>query len=88
MGPNETMEEYLGSVVALPIDFNRPMWEWTFVSKPDTNEHVLVVRVHHVVGDGVALMTLLNHLLGKVSERASEGANGVDGAVEGGGGAR
>mmetsp|Transcript_32063 Transcript_32063/g.74001 ORF Transcript_32063/g.74001 Transcript_32063/m.74001 type:complete len:737 (-) Transcript_32063:34-2244(-) len=65
LGPHETMEEYMGSVVALPIDFNRPMWEWTIVSKPDTNEHVLVVRVHHVVGDGVALMTLLNHLLGK-----------------------
>ena len=65
LGPNETMEDYMGSVVALPIDFSRPMWEWTIVSKPDKNEHVLVVRVHHVVGDGVALMTLLNHLLGK-----------------------
>jgi len=67
LGANETINDYMGTVVALPIDFSRPMWEWTLLSKPSTGEHVLVFRVHHVIGDGVALMTLLNHLLGKDS---------------------
>ena len=35
------------------IDFDRPMWEWEVVSKPDTGQHLLLVRVHHGESRGI-----------------------------------
>mmetsp|Transcript_76235 Transcript_76235/g.217821 ORF Transcript_76235/g.217821 Transcript_76235/m.217821 type:complete len:484 (+) Transcript_76235:200-1651(+) len=65
LSPEQNLQEYIASKLTQGIDFDRPMWEWEVVSKPDEGKHLLLVRVHHVVGDGVALMTLMDHLLGK-----------------------
>lgn len=65
LGPDEDLQEYVGSQLSKGMDFDKPMWAWEVVSKPSTSEHLLMIRIHHVIGDGVALMTLLDHLLGR-----------------------
>ena len=58
---DSALEELVSELVSEPLDRTRPLWQIYHVEGLDSGS-VLVARVHHAVGDGVALVKLLLRL--------------------------
>ncbi|XP_047068968.1 wax ester synthase/diacylglycerol acyltransferase 5-like [Lolium rigidum] len=57
---DQVVEDYAASLVTLPMDASRPLWEFHFLDFPTSEAtSTVVLRVHHSLGDGVSLMTLV-----------------------------
>ncbi|KAI4989253.1 wax ester synthase/diacylglycerol acyltransferase 11-like [Hordeum vulgare subsp. vulgare] len=58
--PDRAVEDYKTSLPALPMDPSRPLWEFHFLDFPTSEAtSTVVIRVHHSMGDGMSLITLL-----------------------------
>ncbi|XP_044950446.1 wax ester synthase/diacylglycerol acyltransferase 11-like [Hordeum vulgare subsp. vulgare] len=58
--PDRAVEDYVASVYTLPMDYSRPLWEFHFLDFPTSEaSSTVVLRVHHSLGDGMSLITLL-----------------------------
>ncbi|XP_062082159.1 wax ester synthase/diacylglycerol acyltransferase 5-like isoform X2 [Humulus lupulus] len=58
--PDRFMEDYISHMTKTPLDFCRPLWELHILNlKTSQSEASVVFRIHHSVGDGVSLMSLL-----------------------------
>ncbi|KAM3259256.1 hypothetical protein ACQJBY_050814 [Aegilops geniculata] len=58
--PDRAVEDYVASVYTLPMDRSRPLWEFHFLDFPTSEAaSTVVLRVHHSLGDGMSLITLL-----------------------------
>uniref|UniRef100_A0ACD6AJX7 Uncharacterized protein n=1 Tax=Avena sativa TaxID=4498 RepID=A0ACD6AJX7_AVESA len=58
--PDQAMEDYTASLLTLPMDRSRPLWEFHFLDFPTSEaSSTVLIRVHHSLGDGVSLITLL-----------------------------
>lgn len=55
------LQEMVGDLMSAPLPRDRPLWQVHHVEGFEGGS-VLVARVHHAVGDGVALVKLLLHL--------------------------
>ncbi|KNA14851.1 hypothetical protein SOVF_103630 [Spinacia oleracea] len=64
--------------VCTPLSESKPLWEVHVL----TGLKCVVLRVHHSVGDGVSLMSMLSACFGKTTP-VSETGNGVDDASHG-----
>lgn len=57
------LENYITDLsIAPPLDITRPMWQCHILNGPSSNGSAaanMVVRVHHALGDGTSLMSLL-----------------------------
>uniref|UniRef100_A0ACD5VJR0 Uncharacterized protein n=1 Tax=Avena sativa TaxID=4498 RepID=A0ACD5VJR0_AVESA len=57
---DRAMEDYLSSISTLPMDHSRPLWELHVLDFPTTEAAAaLALRMHHSLGDGASLMSLL-----------------------------
>ncbi|KAL6648125.1 hypothetical protein ACP70R_012349 [Stipagrostis hirtigluma subsp. patula] len=57
---DEAMEEYVASLSTIPMDQSRPLWELHVLDFPTAEAaSAVVVRVHHALGDGMSLVSLL-----------------------------
>jgi hypothetical protein len=57
---DQVVEDYAASLVTLPMDASRPLWEFHILDFPTSEAtSTVVLRVHHSLGDGVSLMTLV-----------------------------
>lgn len=71
-GPLEDhLDELVGGLMGTPLDPDRPPWLMHLVTGPDA-ESALVVRVHHCVGDGSALVQVLLSLTDGAPETPRE----------------
>ncbi|VAI35042.1 unnamed protein product [Triticum turgidum subsp. durum] len=58
--PDRALEDYVASLPALPMDCSRPLWEFHFLDFPTSEAtSTAVIRVHHSLGDGMSLITML-----------------------------
>jgi hypothetical protein len=58
--PEKAVEDYVSSLSMLPMDRGRPLWEFHFLDVPTSEAtSTTVLRLHHSIGDGASLMTLL-----------------------------
>ena len=58
--PDRAVEDYVGTLSTLPMDWSRPLWEFHVLDFPTSEAAATtVVRVHHSLGDGMSLLTLL-----------------------------
>jgi hypothetical protein len=58
---NETqLLQLVGQLMAQPLDRSRPLWQVHIVDLPDTT--AIIIRLHHALGDGVAMMHVLSTL--------------------------
>lgn len=67
-GDEAALSDLVGDLLSTPLDRGRPLWQIHHV-EGFAEGSVLVARVHHAVGDGVALVSLLRSL-------TDEGAGG------------
>lgn len=52
------LDDYLAALVSRPLAMDRPLWELHVVNGPG-HAGVLVSRIHHAIGDGMALLNVL-----------------------------
>ncbi|GJN40107.1 hypothetical protein PR202_gb29276 [Eleusine coracana subsp. coracana] len=57
---DELLEDYLASLSTLPMDNSRPLWDVHVLDFPTSEAAAsLAFRIHHAIGDGMALISLL-----------------------------
>ncbi|CAA7055782.1 unnamed protein product [Microthlaspi erraticum] len=58
--PDQFLEDYTSSVANTPMDMSKPLWEFHLLNIKRSNaESVVLARIHHSIGDGMSLMSLL-----------------------------
>lgn len=58
--PDKAMEDYVSSLSTRPMDHSRPLWEFHVLDFPTSEARAAVaIRMHHSLGDGVSLISLL-----------------------------
>ena len=57
-GDQATLEELVNDFMSTPLDFTKPLWQFHLVENYGEG-CALLCRLHHCVGDGIALMRLL-----------------------------
>ncbi|KAK3165560.1 hypothetical protein QOZ80_1AG0034730 [Eleusine coracana subsp. coracana] len=58
--PDKAVEDYVASLSTLPMDETRPLWEFHVLDFPTSEAAATTaIRVHHSLGDGMSLLTLL-----------------------------
>ena len=53
-GGKEELERFVGDLASEPLDFNHPLWTVHIIEKYEGGAAV-VFRIHHAMGDGIAL---------------------------------
>lgn len=58
--PDQAVEDYLSWLSTAPMDHSRPLWEFHVLDFPTSRATATVaIRMHHSLGDGVSLLSLL-----------------------------
>ncbi|KAF8766206.1 hypothetical protein HU200_007712 [Digitaria exilis] len=58
--PDKAVEDYVATLSTLPMDESRPLWEFHVLDFPTSEAAATTaIRVHHSLGDGMSLLTLL-----------------------------
>ncbi|KAL6614432.1 hypothetical protein ACP70R_036702 [Stipagrostis hirtigluma subsp. patula] len=58
--PDMAVEDYVASLSTRPMDETRPLWEFHVLDFPTSEAAATTaIRVHHSLGDGMSLLTLL-----------------------------
>uniref|UniRef100_A0A0E0L5J1 Uncharacterized protein n=1 Tax=Oryza punctata TaxID=4537 RepID=A0A0E0L5J1_ORYPU len=58
--PDQVIEDYMSTLSTQPMDHSRPLWEFHVLDFPTSEAAATVaVRMHHSLGDGVSLLSLL-----------------------------
>lgn len=60
---DEEITEAVSRIVSSELPANMPLWHLGALNQPSTGQYMLVVSVHHCIGDGIACMTVLDKLL-------------------------
>jgi len=61
-GDEATLKEMISKLASRPLDRSKPLWEFHLVENLSTGGSFLVVRLHHAIADGIALMSVLMSL--------------------------
>ncbi|HEX8820190.1 MAG TPA: wax ester/triacylglycerol synthase family O-acyltransferase, partial [Archangium sp.] len=69
-GGRAALEALVGESMSTPMDFSRPLWELRLIQGGEAGD-ALLMRVHHVIADGISLARVL---LSLTDERADGGA--------------
>ncbi|KAK7260401.1 hypothetical protein RIF29_26416 [Crotalaria pallida] len=58
--PDRFVEDYTSNITKIPLDLSKPLWELHLLNiKTSDAEAVAIFRIHHSMGDGASLMSLL-----------------------------
>ncbi|TVT97442.1 hypothetical protein EJB05_57323 [Eragrostis curvula] len=58
--PDQAVEDYLSSLSTAPMDHSIPLWELHILDFPTSEATATIaIRMHHSLGDGVSLLSLL-----------------------------
>jgi len=75
-GDDAALARLVGELASAPLDRERPLWEAWFIERHEpgglASPPILLIRLHHAVGDGVSLMRLLLALTDHDSEPPRE----------------
>ncbi len=58
-GDDATLKEVISTLASRPLDRSKPLWEFHLVENLLGGGSFLVVRLHHAIADGIALMSVL-----------------------------
>uniref|UniRef100_A0A7C9ELU2 Uncharacterized protein n=1 Tax=Opuntia streptacantha TaxID=393608 RepID=A0A7C9ELU2_OPUST len=58
--PDQFVEDYVSNITKTPMDFSKPLWEVHVLHvKTSKANSVCIFRIHHSMGDGISLVSLL-----------------------------
>jgi WS/DGAT/MGAT family acyltransferase len=57
--PLQALQRHVADLAALPLDPSRPLWQWHVVENLDGEHSALISRIHHCIGDGIALISVM-----------------------------
>lgn len=69
------LQHFVSELVADPLNPARPRWEFNLVELADGNS-ALVVRIHHAIADGIALVGVINSLTDPAADAGDEADEG------------
>jgi WS/DGAT/MGAT family acyltransferase len=67
------LQKFVAEMASEPLNPSRPRWEYHLVETAD-GDSAVVVRVHHAIADGIALVGVLNSLTDDRPDAPDEGA--------------
>lgn len=70
------VQEYVGRQASRKLDRDRPRWEIQVIERFEGDASALLVRVHHSIGDGMALVSLMFALMDETWDRTDGVAQG------------
>ncbi len=76
-GTVSDLQKYVGALASRPLDRSRPLWQMQVVDNYAGGQ-ALVVRIHHCIADGIALIGVLLALTGDQSDEAQAPASRSD----------
>lgn len=85
-GPRE-LTDLTGSIVGVPLDRSRPLWEIHVVEGLHDGNIALIGKIHHAAVDGVSGAELFVHLFDLTPDVPVDGSNDVAGDASADGGA-
>ncbi|KDP45599.1 hypothetical protein JCGZ_17206 [Jatropha curcas] len=69
LSPHAFLEDYISNLSKTNLDISKPLWDFHILNlKTDDAESVCILRVHHALGDGFSLISLLLSSTHKVSD--------------------
>ncbi|MGE5235173.1 MAG: WS/DGAT/MGAT family O-acyltransferase [Acidobacteriota bacterium] len=69
-GDQGTLQETVSELMSTPLDYSKPLWQFHLIENYG-NGSALVARVHHCIGDGIALVKLMFTLVSEEPDRAT-----------------
>ncbi len=57
-GGKIALQELASNLLSTPLDFSKPLWQFHFIEEYEEGS-AIIVRLHHCIADGMALMFLL-----------------------------
>ncbi|GAB2265077.1 hypothetical protein Dimus_000144 [Dionaea muscipula] len=58
--PDQFVEDYVSDLTKFPIDISKPLWEVHLLNiKTSSANGIIVLKMHHSLGDGMSLISLL-----------------------------
>lgn len=79
--PQRALEALVAKLGAEPLEPSRPLWQIELID-PYEKGCALVIRLHHCLADGMALMALMRHLCDGAPSDASDGDGPLGQPVE------
>jgi WS/DGAT/MGAT family acyltransferase len=58
-GGKEQLQELISDLTSTPLDPSKPLWQSHYIENYNNGGSVLFVRIHHCIGDGIALIRVL-----------------------------
>ncbi len=72
----EALEQYVAALTTQSLDFNKPLWHMTLVERYQGDGvigHALIIRIHHCIADGIALIGVMYSLFDEDADAPEEG---------------
>ena len=73
----EALQHYVAVLTTQSLDFNKPLWHMTVVERYEGDGvvgHALIIRIHHCIADGIALIGVMYSLFDQAPDAPEEGA--------------
>ena len=75
-GNKEALEQYVAALTTQSLDFNKPLWHMTVVQRYEgdgVRGHALILRIHHCIADGIALIGVMYSLFDETHDAPEAG---------------
>lgn len=69
LGTTEKLRRFMGAEASRPLPADRPLWQFQVVEDFEEGGSACVVRLHHCIGDGLALLTVIFHFMEELGAR-------------------
>jgi diacylglycerol O-acyltransferase / wax synthase len=67
LGTTEKLRRFVGTEASRPLPTDRPLWQFQVVENFEDGGSACVVRLHHCIGDGVSLVTVIFHFMDELT---------------------
>lgn len=68
-GDGDTLQLRVSDLMSEPLDWNKPLWQFNLIHNVEGGSAIMV-RIHHCIADGMALVALLLSLTGETAEES------------------
>ncbi|MDM4140243.1 MULTISPECIES: wax ester/triacylglycerol synthase family O-acyltransferase [Mycobacterium] len=62
-GGRRELDEVIGQIAGIPLDRDRPLWEFHFAEGMADHKVAIIGKIHHALADGVASANLLTRIM-------------------------